>query len=127
MPPPTVRTCAVRAPLCKACLPCLESQLFFLECLFAPLQGLFAFLEGDVERQLRRVYPVQPQRADSWLGAEIARAARDPGALGVFRWGWRADSWAGGLGVGAGGTGAVGIFMWGWAGHWRLRPAEAGP
>lgn len=48
-------------------------------------QGLFAFLEGDVERQLRRVYPVQPQRADSWLGAEIARAARDPGALGVFR------------------------------------------
>lgn len=48
-------------------------------------QGLFSFLEGDVERQLRRVYPVVPQRADSWLGAEIARAARDPGALGVFR------------------------------------------
>ncbi|KAL4435621.1 hypothetical protein ABPG77_002584 [Micractinium sp. CCAP 211/92] len=48
-------------------------------------QGLFAFLEGDVERQLQRVYPVRPERADSWLGGEIARAARDPGALGVFR------------------------------------------
>ncbi|KAL4854579.1 Pheophytinase [Chlorella vulgaris] len=46
---------------------------------------LFAFLEGNVSNQLRRVYPVRPQRADSWLGGEIARAARDPGALGVFR------------------------------------------
>ena len=36
--------------------------------------------------QLRRVYPVRPERADEWLGGEIARAARDPGALGVFRW-----------------------------------------
>lgn len=36
-------------------------------------------------RQLRRVYPVRPERADDWLGGEIARAARDPGALGVFR------------------------------------------
>lgn len=36
-------------------------------------------------KQLRRVYPVNPQRADAWLGGEIARAARDPGALGVFR------------------------------------------
>ena len=48
-------------------------------------QGLFSFLEGDVANQLRRVYPVRPQRADAWLGREIARAARDPGALGVFR------------------------------------------
>ncbi|KAL4425249.1 hypothetical protein ABPG75_009265 [Micractinium tetrahymenae] len=48
-------------------------------------QGMFAFLEGDVERQLRRVYPVRPDRADSWLGGEIVRAARDPGALGVLR------------------------------------------
>ncbi|PRW33974.1 deoxyribodipyrimidine photolyase isoform A [Chlorella sorokiniana] len=47
--------------------------------------GLFAFLEGDVTNQLRRVYPVRPERADEWLGGEIARAARDPGALGVFR------------------------------------------
>lgn len=46
---------------------------------------LFSFLEGDVARQLRRVYPVHPERADEWLGGEIARAARDPGALGVFR------------------------------------------
>lgn len=50
-----------------------------------PWQGLFAFLEGDVTNQLRRVYPVRPERADEWLGGEIARAARDPGALGVFR------------------------------------------
>lgn len=50
-----------------------------------PSQGLFAFLEGDVTNQLRRVYPVRPERADEWLGGEIARAARDPGALGVFR------------------------------------------
>ena len=49
------------------------------------LQALFAFLEGNVARQLRRVYPVRPERADEWLGGEIARAARDPGALGVFR------------------------------------------
>ena len=48
-------------------------------------QALFAFLEGNVARQLRRVYPVRPERADEWLGGEIARAARDPGALGVFR------------------------------------------
>lgn len=35
--------------------------------------------------QLRRVYPTRPDRADAWLGREIMRAARDPGALGVFR------------------------------------------
>jgi hypothetical protein len=54
-------------------------------------QGLFAFLEGNVTNQLRRVYPVRPERADAWLGGEIARAARDPGALGVFRCGRRAE------------------------------------
>ena len=47
--------------------------------------ALFSFLEGDVARQLVRLYPVAPARADDWLATEIARAARDPGALGVFR------------------------------------------
>ncbi len=51
----------------------------------APLQALFAFLEGSVERQLKRLYPIRPDRADAWLSGEIARAATDPGALGVFR------------------------------------------
>lgn len=45
--------------------------------------------------QLRRVYPTRPERADAWLGREIMRAARDPGALGVFRHaGRRAGGWA---------------------------------
>lgn len=48
-------------------------------------RALFAFLQGDVTNQLRRVYPVVPSRADSWLGQEIGRASADPGALGVFR------------------------------------------
>ena len=48
-------------------------------------RALFAFLQGDVTNQLRRVYPVVPSRADSWLGKEISRASADPGALGVFR------------------------------------------
>lgn len=48
-------------------------------------RALFAFLQGDVTNQLRRVYPVVPSRADEWLGREIARASSDPGALGVFR------------------------------------------
>ena len=48
-------------------------------------RALFAFLQGDVTNQLRRVYPVQPDRADAWLGGEISRASSDPGALGVFR------------------------------------------
>jgi len=48
-------------------------------------RALFAFLQGDVTNQLRRVYPVAPSRADSWLGQEIGRASADPGALGVFR------------------------------------------
>lgn len=52
---------------------------------FYTTQALFSFLEGDVTNQLRRVYPVRPARADAWLGGEIGRAARDPGALGVFR------------------------------------------
>lgn len=47
--------------------------------------GLFKFLEGDIGNQLRRLYPTRPERADAWLGREIARAAADPGALGVFR------------------------------------------
>ncbi len=38
-----------------------------------------------MERQLKRLYPVRPDRADAWLAGEIARAASDPGALGVFR------------------------------------------
>ena len=46
---------------------------------------LFSFLERGVEEQLKRVYPVRPERADAWLANEISRAARDPGALGVFR------------------------------------------
>lgn len=48
-------------------------------------RALFAFLQGDVTNQLRRVYPVVPSRADPWLGQEISRASSDPGALGVFR------------------------------------------
>lgn len=36
-------------------------------------------------RVLTRAYPVNPVMADAWLSAEIARAARDPGAKGVFR------------------------------------------
>ena len=48
-------------------------------------RALFAFLQGDVMKQLRRVYPVAPQRVDAWLGNEISRASFDPGALGVFR------------------------------------------
>ncbi len=48
-------------------------------------RALFGFLQGDVTNQLRRVYPVVPDRADSWLGGEIGRASADPGALGVFR------------------------------------------
>lgn len=48
-------------------------------------RALFAFLQGDVTNQLKRVYPVAPDRADSWLGQEISRASGDPGALGVFR------------------------------------------
>lgn len=47
--------------------------------------ALFKFLEGGVEKQLKRVYPVNPDRADAWLAGEISRAAKDPGALGVFR------------------------------------------
>jgi pimeloyl-ACP methyl ester carboxylesterase len=47
--------------------------------------ALFRFLEGGVEKQLKRVYPVNPNRADAWLAGEISRAAKDPGALGVFR------------------------------------------
>lgn len=35
---------------------------------------------------LTRAYPVNPVMADAWLSGEIARAARDPGAKGVFRW-----------------------------------------
>ena len=48
-------------------------------------RALFAFLQGDITNQLRRVYPVVPDRADTWLGQEIGRASADPGALGVFR------------------------------------------
>lgn len=48
-------------------------------------RALFAFLQGNVKDQLRRLYPVYPSRADEWLGKEIARAAEDPGAIGVFR------------------------------------------
>jgi pimeloyl-ACP methyl ester carboxylesterase len=48
-------------------------------------RALFAFLQGDVTNQLKRVYPVAPERADAWLGREISRASGDPGALGVFR------------------------------------------
>lgn len=47
--------------------------------------ALFSFLEGDISKQLKRMYPVAPSRADAWLTEEIARAAGDPGALGVFR------------------------------------------
>lgn len=47
--------------------------------------ALFSFLEGDIGKQLKRMYPVAPQRADAWLTDEIGRAAADPGALGVFR------------------------------------------
>ncbi len=54
-------------------------------CLCPCLQALFSFLEGSVEKQLKRLYPVRPERADAWLAGEIARAATDPGALGVFR------------------------------------------
>ena len=63
-----------------------------------PAQALFAFLEGDATNQLRRVYPVRPARADAWLGGEIGRAARDPGALGVFRCGGSIEG--GALGAG---------------------------
>lgn len=48
--------------------------------------ALFAFLERSIARQLSRLYPSAPQRADSWLAGEIFRAACDPGALGVFRY-----------------------------------------
>ncbi|GAB4818230.1 hypothetical protein N2152v2_005276 [Parachlorella kessleri] len=51
----------------------------------AASQALFAFLQGSVEGQLKRLYPVRPERADAWLAQEISRAAYDPGALGVFR------------------------------------------
>lgn len=47
--------------------------------------ALFSFLERSIARQLSRLYPTAPQRADSWLAGEIFRAACDPGALGVFR------------------------------------------
>jgi len=46
---------------------------------------LFKFLEGDIENQLKRLYPTRPENADQWLGSAIGRAANDPGALGVFR------------------------------------------
>jgi pimeloyl-ACP methyl ester carboxylesterase len=46
---------------------------------------LFSFLEGDIENQLRRLYPTRPENADEWLGKEIRRASQDPKALGVFR------------------------------------------
>jgi pimeloyl-ACP methyl ester carboxylesterase len=47
--------------------------------------SLFKFLEGDIENQLKRLYPTRPENADQWLGSAIGRAASDPGALGVFR------------------------------------------
>lgn len=50
--------------------------------------ALFSFLERSITRQLARLYPTAPQRADSWLATEIFRAACDPGALGVFRYAW---------------------------------------
>lgn len=40
---------------------------------------------NSLNRVLTRAYPVNPVMADAWLSAEIARAARDPGAKGVFR------------------------------------------
>ncbi|KAI8101460.1 hypothetical protein M9435_001566 [Picochlorum sp. BPE23] len=46
---------------------------------------LFTFLEGDIENQLKRLYPVRPENADEWLSQQIRRASRDPQALGVFR------------------------------------------
>ena len=46
---------------------------------------LFSFLQGDVEKQLQRLYPTRPDYADEWLGREIRRASQDPKALGVFR------------------------------------------
>lgn len=48
--------------------------------------GLFVFLERTIKRQLGRLYPTAPGRADAWLAEEIFRAACDPGALGVFRY-----------------------------------------
>jgi pimeloyl-ACP methyl ester carboxylesterase len=46
---------------------------------------LFSFLEGDIENQLKRLYPTRPENADEWLSREIRRASNDPQALGVFR------------------------------------------
>lgn len=46
---------------------------------------LFTFLEGDIENQLKRLYPARPENADEWLTQQIRRASRDPQALGVFR------------------------------------------
>jgi pimeloyl-ACP methyl ester carboxylesterase len=62
--------------------PLPSPPLFVVE---AVSRALFAFLQGNVEKQLKRVYPVVPDRADAWLGGEISRASSDPGALGVFR------------------------------------------
>lgn len=62
--------------------PAPSPPLFIVE---AMSRALFAFLQGNVADQLRRLYPVNPSRADEWLGKEIKRASEDPGALGVFR------------------------------------------
>ena len=73
--------------------------------------------EGGVARQLARVYPVAPQRADAWLAREITRAAHDPGAQGVFR---RVGGWVGGRRRGRwGGDGEP-------AGSWWARPRDPG-
>ena len=45
---------------------------------------LFQFLQGDVEKQLQRLYPARPEYADAWLGREIRRASQDPKALGGY-------------------------------------------
>jgi hypothetical protein len=75
-PPCSMRTPALlNSQVTRACPCCSPSSP----------QALFSFLEGGIEKQLKRLYPSRPDLADEWLAREIGRAASDPGALGVFR------------------------------------------
>ncbi|KAG1659816.1 hypothetical protein FOA52_002153 [Chlamydomonas sp. UWO 241] len=48
-------------------------------------RGLFWYLESSIPGLLKKLYPINPARADAWLGDEIFRAACDAGAIEVFQ------------------------------------------
>ena len=50
-------------------------------------KALLWYLERTAAGTLMRIYPVAPAAADAWLSSEILRAAADPGARSVFRYG----------------------------------------